>query len=73
MLGEQKKRRCAEEVAKAEKTKEQAIETTIGLYRDANAELVDANLAYVELDGHEADLLALIDTWPTANAQEEVA
>lgn len=73
MLGEKQKRRCAEEVAKAEKTKDQAIDTTVGLYRDANAELVDANLTYAELDGHETDLLHMIDTWPTANTQEEVA
>lgn len=72
-LGEQKKRQCADEVAKAEKTRAQAIETTMGIYRDANAELVDANLAYAELDGHEEALLQLIDTWPTASAEEKVA
>lgn len=73
VLGEQKKRRCAEEVAKAEQTRTQAIETTISVYRDANAELVDANLAYAELDAHEDSLLQLIDTWPTANTEEKVA
>lgn len=73
VLGEQKKRRCAEEVAKAEQTRTQAIETTISLYRDANAELVDANLTYEELDADEDSLLQLIDTWPTANTEEKVA
>ncbi|WP_006245062.1 hypothetical protein [Mycolicibacterium tusciae] len=42
-----------------------ALEFSIDIYRAAVAEFVDAKLAYSEEDDKEADLLRLIDTWPT--------
>ncbi len=72
-LGEKEKRSCAEKVAEAEQVRERAIEHSISMLRDANAEFVDANLTYQELDEGEADLLELIDTWPTAASQQHAA
>ena len=74
-LGEKEKEKRAAEIKKLESVQREAIADSQRLYRDANAELVDALLMYDEMDGHEADLLRLIDTWPTAThaAEEETA
>ena len=74
-LLEKEKEKRAAEIKKLESVQREAIADSQRLYRDANAELVDALLMYDEMDGHEADLLRLIDTWPTAThaAEEETA
>jgi len=65
-MGEQEKKRCEQAVRAAENVRQQASDHSISLYRDANAQFVDAMIVYDELDAQEADLLRLIDTWPTA-------
>lgn len=65
-VGENQKKKCAAEVANSQQTKASAIQTSIQLYRDATAQLVDALLTYQELDEQESELLTLISTWPTA-------
>lgn len=65
-MGEQQKKKCDAAVKEAEVVRQSAIENSTALYRDALAQLVDARLIYEEADGHEGDLLNLIDTWPTA-------
>lgn len=72
-LGESRKRKCKEEVAKLEQVRDLAIANSVALYRDAAAQLVDARLTYQELDEHENDLLRLVDTWPTADRVEVAA
>lgn len=66
-----KKAREAAEQAKAQlfTALNQAKENSLGQYRDATAQFVDAQLMFQELDGHESDLLRLIDTWPTATGK----
>ncbi|NCD18375.1 MAG: hypothetical protein EOL89_00060 [Actinobacteria bacterium] len=71
--GEQEKKRCAQAVRAVEQVRQQAIDHSISLYRDANAQLVDAMLVYEELDAQESDLLRLIETWPTAKSTIEGA
>ena len=71
-LGEQKKAKCQATVDALEKAKGPAIDKSIEIYRDATAQFVEAELLYEELDATEADLIQLIDLWPTAaNADKE--
>jgi hypothetical protein len=75
-MGDQAKKTSVAKVAELERARASAIDHSASLYRDATAQFVDARLVYEELDGHEADLLRLIDTWPTAAPtidDEEVA
>lgn len=64
-LGEQKKKAAAQEVKALEHIRQEAYDHSVQLYRNAMAELTDANLTYKELDAFEAPLLELIDGWPT--------
>lgn len=52
-------------VAEAHAAREKALQFSVDIYRAAVAEFVDARLAYETEDAREADLLTLIDTWPT--------
>jgi hypothetical protein len=75
-LGEQAKKTSIAKLAELERARASAIDHSVSMYRDATAQFVDARLVYEELDGHEVDLLRLIDTWPTATPaidEEEVA
>ena len=65
-LGEQKKKAAAQEVMALEHARQEAYDHSVQLYRNAMAELTDANLTYKELDAFETPLLELIDGWPTA-------
>lgn len=60
-----KKTEADEKYASAQKMAQQALEFSVDIYRAATAEYVDAVLAYKDADSKEADLLALIDGWPT--------
>lgn len=60
-----KKSDADKQVAEAHAAREQALQFSVDVYRAAVAEFVDARLAYQAEDAHEADLLTLIDTWPT--------
>ena len=71
LLGESQRKKCAAEVAKVEQVREQATEHSVGLYRDAMAQLVDARLLYQQQDEAETDLLHLVDTWPTVRREAE--
>lgn len=64
-LGGQKKKATAQEVKALEHIRQEAYDHSVQLYRNAMAELTDANLTYKELDAFEAPLLELIDGWPT--------
>ena len=68
-LGEQKKKAAAREVEALERARQEAYDHSVQLYRNAMAELTDANLTYKELDAFEAPLLELIDGWPTATRE----
>lgn len=70
-LGEQERKKCQAAVDAVERIRQLAIDHSVSLYRDANAEFVDAMGLYNALDGQESDLLKLIDTWPTASKTEE--
>lgn len=70
LMGMSRKTKADAEVARARQTQEAALEHSVALYRDANAQLVDARLIYEEFDAFERNLLQLINTWPTAAAQE---
>ena len=72
LLGAQAKKKAQAAVTDVERAREAAIEHSISLYRDANAQLVDALLEFRELDEQEAPLLHLIDTWPGAAPQKEL-
>lgn len=69
-LGDQERKKCQAAVDAVEKIRAEAIEHSIARYRAAQAEFVDAGHEFTELDSQEGELLALIDTWPTANAEE---
>mgnify|MGYP003382067292 CR=1 FL=1 len=71
LLGEQAKKKSLAAIAAVEAAKEPAIERSISMYRDATAQFVDAELVYEDLDRQEADLLALVDAWPTRSHQKE--
>lgn len=71
-LGEQEKDRCAMLVAEAEASRAEALEFSVAMYRNAQAELVDALFCYERLDKQEAELLHLIETWPTRGKEEEL-
>lgn len=64
-LGGQKKKAAAQEVKALEHIRQEAYDHSVQLYRNAMAELTDANLTYKELDAFEAPLLELIDGWST--------
>ena len=64
-LGGQKKKATAQEVKTLERARQEAYDHSVQLYRNAMAELTDANLTHKELDAFEAPLLELIDGWPT--------
>jgi len=73
-LGEQEKKKCGKKVADAEQARDNALALSVQMYRDALAQRTDAFLIYEELDDHEAEVLRMIDTWPTAvSSSEEVA
>lgn len=50
--------------------REPATRLSVGMYRDAMAEFVDAQLLYEELDTVESDVIAMLDTWPTVGQHE---
>ncbi|MDR0513536.1 MAG: hypothetical protein LBG81_00030 [Coriobacteriaceae bacterium] len=50
-------------IADVRETQRNATEYSIGLYRDASAEWVDAILAYEDLDSEEEGLRNLMDNW----------
>jgi hypothetical protein len=71
-----KKTDCDQKYQKAQQMAQAALEFSIDIYRATIAEFVDAKLAYSEEDMKEAELLKLIDTWPTfvqSSAQERVS
>lgn len=53
-LGGQKKKAAAQEVKALEHIRQEAYDHSVQLYRNAMAELTDANLTYKELDAFEA-------------------
>lgn len=69
-LGEQQRKKCEADVAAVEAVRERAIDYSLSLYRDANAEFTDAMGLYDDLDRQERDLLRVIVTWPTAPSKE---
>lgn len=69
-LAKQKKDQCQAEVDKAEQARDAAMRLSLQMYRDSTAQFVDAMSLYRELDSQEADLLRLIDTWPTRDQQD---
>lgn len=71
-MGEQEKKRCAKLVADAEAQRGDAFNYSAAMYRNAQAELVDALLTYHMLDEQEAELINLIETWPTRGKEEEL-
>jgi hypothetical protein len=60
-----KKTDCDAKYAKAQQMAQAALEFSIDIYRAAVAEFVDAKGLFSEEDTKEAELLKLIDTWPT--------
>ena len=70
-LGNQKAEESKKAIADVEKMRHAAVETSVSVYRDATAQFTDALLVYEECDDHEADLLKLIDGWPTAVHHEK--
>lgn len=70
-LGDKQKRACDAKVKAVEAQREAAVEHSVSMYRDATAQYVDGRLLYEELDGQEGELLALIQTWPTAQHEKE--
>lgn len=70
-MGEQERKRCQALVDRANAQKANAIDFSVSMYRAAQAELVDALLCYEQLDAQEADLLKLIQTWPTRRVEDE--
>ena len=74
LLGDKERKACDAKVKAVEDQRQAAIEYSVALYRDATAQWVDGRLLYDELDAQEADLLSLIQTWPTAqHTKEDVA
>lgn len=70
-LGEQAKKKAGAAIAAIEKNRDPAYANSVQLYRDASAEFVDAKLVFEDQDGFEADVLTLVDTWPTAQRMTE--
>lgn len=71
-----KKTNCDRKYSAAQQMAQEALEFSIDIYRASMAEFVDAKLAYNEEDAKEAELLKLIDTWPTlvhSRAEERVS
>jgi tetratricopeptide (TPR) repeat protein len=66
--GEEARQKCAADIAAAKAAQASAVEHTTGIFRDCVAQFIDARLLYGDLDAQEAELLRLIDTWPTANS-----
>lgn len=71
-LGDKEKKRCQTLVDEAESLRQEALEYSVSMYRAAEAELVDALICYRQLDGQEAELLKLVETWPTRGKEEEL-
>lgn len=69
--GDQKSSKSRDAIAEVQKARQSAVETSFSIYRDATAQFTDALLVYEECDGHEAELIKLIDGWPTAERREE--
>lgn len=67
----QKKIQADKAVADAEDAKEKAKLVSRDIYRSACAEFLDATLTYEEEDQKEAELLNLIDIWPTSQPVKE--
>lgn len=72
-LGDQEKKKCDAAVRAIEASREKAVQVSIAKYRNATAEHIDALELYRSLDQQEPDLLALVDTWPTAQRTDEEA
>lgn len=70
-LGDKEKKAADAKIAAVEAARQAAIEYSVAIYRDATAQWVDGRLLYEELDAQESDLLALIETWPTAQHKKE--
>ena len=68
-MGEGRRRKADEEIARAREAQKNALDTSVSLYRDAAAQLVDARIVFQELDQTEPQLLQLVGTWPTATTQ----
>jgi uncharacterized membrane protein len=57
-------RRSRANIANLEATREQAVELSVQMLRSATSEYLDIGEYYDDLDRREAELLALIRTWP---------
>lgn len=68
-MGEKRRQRAEVEIGQAREAQAQALATSVSLYRDAAAQLVDARLVFQELDQAEGELLRVIGTWPTASTE----
>lgn len=69
--GDQQKKKCDAAVHDIQNTQAKALEYSISEYRTALAEHVDALDLYQSLDSQEADLLHVLDTWPTARTSSQ--
>lgn len=72
-MGDQEKKKCQAAIDSIQATKDKAAEVSIAKYRNAIAEHVDALELYRSLDVQEADLLHVVNTWPTAQQTDEEA
>lgn len=69
-LGSQEQAKAQNAQAAINSNRKPAIDLSVSMYRDAMAEFVDAELLYEEMDAAEADVIAMLDTWPTVGEHE---
>lgn len=73
-LGDQQKKKAQAAINAVDAARQPAIDKSISMYRDAVAEFVDSEVIFNDLDVQEADVIKLLDGWPTvSHTQEEVA
>lgn len=65
--GESKKKAAQKLVDDAMVAREQAGAHSVAVYRDANAQYVNAMTLFRELDAQERDVLNVFNSWPTAD------
>lgn len=69
-IGDQARKKSAAAEAALRANRDPAVKFSVALLRDANAQFVDAQLLFEELDESEVELLSLLDTWPTVGDAE---
>ncbi|QXT63784.1 hypothetical protein [Tessaracoccus palaemonis] len=70
-FAEEAKKASKAAIVALEDARDKAAEVSIAKYRNALAERVDALDLYRSLDRQEADLISLIETWPTAQRTDQ--